>query len=530
MNPESKATTLSPQAILLTLLIAGSFTADGFMRFPIPGTNEPHYLCKARHFWNPQWCAGDFFLESSNAHRFFYQVVGIFTQWLTLAQTAFLGRLAGYFLLAIGWLRLFQVLTPGKWSPLIAAWIYLGLAAIGNFSGEWIIGGIESKVFAYGFLLLSLANSCEQQWNRAAVYAGLTITWHPVVGLWGVLCGLFGLTCYILLNRNLIDRKTFSLAVRQAIPACGWLILCALPGLIPALALLQRGTPKEVFAANYIQVFYRLKHHLDPMDFDPFSYVMYAVLLGAWLYLRQKESPTFPHRFFHYFIAGTIGLACIGLLLGAGPRPASEMPLYAFRMSLLKFYPFRLFDALLPIAVTAAVINVLYQRFIVPHSTNSDSKSTSSPLDSRVVALLGLSLFAAVLYSAWIAPPIHKMTEQQRADWLDACLWIEENAPETALFLTPVHQTDFKWYAQRPEYVTYKDCPQDASGIVKWNRRLKYLRKWGQDYYNNGFDDRALEALQKNTGITHLLVKRLGPFKTINPVYQNQTYKIYELP
>ena len=33
-----------------------SFTLDSFARYPIPGPNESHYLCKAKHYWDPEWC------------------------------------------------------------------------------------------------------------------------------------------------------------------------------------------------------------------------------------------------------------------------------------------------------------------------------------------------------------------------------------------------------------------------------------------------------------------------------------------
>ncbi len=530
MNPESTATKISPQAILMILLIGGSFAADSFLRFPIPGTNEPHYLCKARHYWNPLWCSGDFFLESSNAHAVFYQVLGSLTQWLSLHSTALAGRLAGFLLLAIGWYRLVRTLIPGIWSPLIAAWIYLGMAAIGNFSGEWIIGGIESKVFAYGFLFLSLANACEQRWNRSAIYAGLTISWHPVVGIWAIFCAGFSLACYTALNQESRHKTSLRQKWATALPAGVLLILCALPGLIPSLSLLFQGNPQEKFAANYIQVFYRLKHHIDPMDFNTDSYLFYALLTGIWFFLRQKERPAFANRFFQFFMIGTIGLAIIGFLLGAGPRPGSEMPFYAFRMSLLKFYPFRLFDALLPFAVTISMISTIQQRFFETDQADAETLKVTKSLRNLILALLSLGLFTAVLYSAWVFPPVHEMSAAQRKDWLEACDWIQQHTPETALFLTPAHESDFKWYAERPEYVTFKDCPQDAAGIVEWNRRLKYLRKWGQEYYNGGFDDRALRALKENTNITHLLVKRLGPFTDIKPIYQNQTYKVYKLP
>ncbi len=529
MNPESTASKITPQAILIVLLIGGSFAADSFLRFPIPGTNEPHYLTKAKHFWNPEWCSSDFFLESSNAHAFFYQTIGYATQWLSLHNIALLGRFTGFLLLAMGWFRLIRVLIPGVWSPLISAWIYLGIAAIGNFSGEWVIGGIESKVFAYGFLFLSLANACDLRWNRAAIYAGLTISSHPVVGIWGILCGGFALTCEWLMHYSSYKKNNLQ-TIKTAAPAIGLLILCALPGLVPSLNLLTQGNAKDQFAANYIQVFYRIKHHLDPMDFHTSGYLFYAILMGIWLLLKRNKNATFSYRFFQYFIAGTIGLAFIGFLLGAGPRPASEMPYYAFRMSLLKFYPFRLFDALLPLAVTVSFLISVHQRVFATQKSSSESQRFSKPSRKMILTFVSLGLFTFAIYSASIAPPIHKMSSAQRKDWIDACHWINLHTPQTALFLTPAHESDFKWYAQRPEYVTFKDCPQDASGVVEWNRRLKYLRKWGQDYYNEGFDHGALNTLKQNTNITHLLVKRLGPFTTIKPIYQNQTYKVYELP
>lgn len=530
MIPESKASIISPQAIFMILLIGSSFAADSFIRFPIPGINEPHYLSKAKHYWNPQWGSGDFFLESSNAHSFFYQVMGSVTQWLSLHNTAIVGRLLGFLLIAIGWYRLIKVFIPGNWPPLITVWVYLGIVAIGNFSGEWIIGGIESKVFAYGFLFLSLANACEQRWNRSAIYAGLTISWHPVVGIWGVLCGGFSLACYWVLKRGDFNKATYRQKLKSVFSTSGLLILCSLPGLIPSLRLLAQGNSEQSFAANYIQVFYRIKHHLDPMDFHLSSYAFYAILLGLWLLLKRNEEQSFANHFFRFFILGTVGLAIIGILLGAGPRPASEMPYYAFRMSLLKFYPFRLFDAFLPIAVTIAIVHSLYRW--CSQNENADSQPflfTKASL-KRMIPLFSFCIFTATLYSAWAFPPIHKMSQTQRDDWINACDWIKSHTPETALFLTPAHQSDFKWYAQRPEYVTIKDCPQDAAGIIEWNRRLKYLRKWGQDYYNQGFDERAIRVLNNDTKITHLLVKRLGPFTSIKPIYKNQTYKVYELP
>ena len=58
----------------------------------------------------------------------------------------------------------------------------------------------------------------------------------------------------------------------------------------------------------------------------------------------------------------------------------------------------------------------------------------------------------------------------------------------TRCILTPTQQTwAFKWYAQRAEYVSYKDCPQDGPGIVEWNNRLLYLADWTARHAETGF-------------------------------------------
>ena len=44
-----------------------------------PEVNEPHYLSKARHYWDAGWCANDFFCNSADAHQVFYWTVG----WLS---------------------------------------------------------------------------------------------------------------------------------------------------------------------------------------------------------------------------------------------------------------------------------------------------------------------------------------------------------------------------------------------------------------------------------------------------------------
>src|SRR6187551_1664041 len=68
---------------LIFFLFAGS---------PPPDAGESHYLVKAKHYWNPEWCAGDQFLESFDTHVGFYWTLGWLTRFFSLDATAWIVR------------------------------------------------------------------------------------------------------------------------------------------------------------------------------------------------------------------------------------------------------------------------------------------------------------------------------------------------------------------------------------------------------------------------------------------------------
>ncbi len=59
---------------------------------PPPDVNETHYLPKAKHYWNPDWCGPDVFLDSADPHTVFYWMFGWMTLWGSLGTVAWIGR------------------------------------------------------------------------------------------------------------------------------------------------------------------------------------------------------------------------------------------------------------------------------------------------------------------------------------------------------------------------------------------------------------------------------------------------------
>ena len=68
--------------------------------WPVPDVNEPYYVGKAIHFWNPGYFAGDPFLTSSDSHYLFYAVFGFFSLFLKPAALVWFGRAAIWLLTA----------------------------------------------------------------------------------------------------------------------------------------------------------------------------------------------------------------------------------------------------------------------------------------------------------------------------------------------------------------------------------------------------------------------------------------------
>jgi hypothetical protein len=414
-------------------------------------------------------------------------------------------------------------LSQHAWVPWTSACLFLGLAAVGNFSGEWLVGGVEGKMFAYGWLFLALAMLIDRRWISAGACSGLAITFHPVVGVWSILAA-----CLALVTRG-IRTRTVSLQfsnVALGIVSCG---VCALPGMMPVFELLGETDATTAFRANYIQVTYRLAHHVDPMMFTAFAYIFYALLTMAWVSLRRKAERSTAESFFAMFVLAALLIAGVGVLIGWGPRPMEAMPWYKVRMSLLRFYPFRLFDVVLPMAFAVTLSEWLAARLDQPATQANEFAGQSCNRQRIAAALCVVILVAATLTPTSNGRP-SVLTGQRLADWREVCHWIAKNTPSDAVMLTPEESWAFKWYAERAEYVNLKDCPQDAAGIIEWNRRLRFLGKWTSDNYSdNQYDPDELRALRRRTGITHIVASRLGPIATA-PIHENSSFRVYAIP
>jgi hypothetical protein len=501
-------------AVEVLLIVAVFFIVAGDAP---PHVNESHYLCRVKHYWNPSWCAGDLFLESADTQLVLIWLFGWVTQLLSLTATAWIGRLAAWIMLAWAWQRLSWRVVPMHWAAVISATFFVTLNALGHLAGEWIVGGVEAKCFAYGFVLLALRELVDGRWNRLWLFLGAATAFHPLVGGWSVVVcgGIWLVDC----------RRQVSLL--SMMPGLTAGLLLGLIGVVPALLLSWNQPPEMVAEASRIYVYERLPHHLAPLVLPREELtrrlaghtVLIVALAGLGPILRY-------HVVFRMmqFAWGAVILAIMGFAI---EFVLSHEPLLAAR--LLRYYWFRLTDFAVPMAValaaTALIMLAVTQR-----------RAWGTWVLAATILFAGGHLAGVAIQRAKNPIPPADARMADFSAWVDVCRWISENTSAHTRFLTPRLNHSFKWRTGRPEVVNRKDIPQDTRGILEWNRRIKEIYYYEDATGINGpvdspsqlATDRVRELAAKY-GVDMVVADR-SQLLSLPRAYWNEEYVVYRVP
>jgi hypothetical protein len=496
---------------IVILLFAGTL---------VPEVNEPNYLAKARHYWDPTWCGQDFFLQSADTHTFFYICFGWLTLWLPLPAVAWLGRVITCGLLAYGWQQLSRAVSP---RPALAVASAAGMLALNSFfqvSGEWVAGGFEAKGIAYGFIFWALANILKNRWNRGWILLGIASAFHVLVGGWACVAATIG---WLLLGSH-SNRPT----LRSQIPAIFINILISLLGIWPAKNHDYGATIAEIVHGAEIHVFFRLGHHLDPGQFffadqapylTPFA-IRFLALAAVWAVLAIKQRSKLPLRRLDAFTFGALAVAAIGITISL--CTAGNPPLAA---RLLRFYWFRLADVILPASVALAVVGR------IPPLLQSRRAFTRSAIVGATLLLLLLPVCGQYL-AAGVPAADRKFTRtaSRWRDWQAMCNHARTQTPTDAIFLTPKYAHTFKWYAQRGEVATWKEVPQDARSAIAWQDRIERIHPTspGGPIPLAERSKEDLLDLARRYGAGYL-VTQAEPAIDLPIIYRNDSFTIYRL-
>jgi hypothetical protein len=211
--------------------------------------------------------------------------------------------------------------------------------------------------------------------------------------------------------------------------------------------------------------------------------------------------------------------------------------------AVLRYYWFRLSDAMLPLGCSLAVTALA-----LAHGRRNERADHACLAALVLAAAAGIGWMACGNWAdgrpaaiAQSSPP-YGMNRAERHEhfraWQDVCRWIALHSPPDAIFLTPRYQQTFKWYAERGEVVSWKDIPQDAQAIVEWNRRIE--RIFPPAILRGGLVEHGearLRELAREFGFRYIVLDRLHSqrplaFPRVYPdtATNDPHYEVYRLP
>lgn len=527
-----------PRAVVEAVAILAVFAAAG--AWPVPDVNETAYLTKARHYADPAWCRGDFFLETPDAHGVFYLLMGPIAAAVSLEQAAWIGRWLGWLSLACGFRWATMPLLAGALPRILAAALFSLALRHTTAAGEWVIGGCESKVFAWSLVLAAVGEIGRGRFAGAWLAMGAGTALHPIVGGWGLVAIVMSWCGGFLTSRSNGDSGDLPAAPKNVPLASAVLVaaglLLAAAGVVPALGLSAGADPTMRAAAAKVHVVERLSHHLLLRTFADGMVARHLLAILLWWLLRVQRLAASPSeqaartRVDRFILASlVISLAGVAISL---LEPFAANASY----SLLRFYWFRLADVLVPFGLATAGAAVLM---------NDSAIGVLLPVRPAVTrSLVALLLCLDLAHESrhWPLPGRKGLlarsdTKVDAAAWRDICDWVTANTPADACFLTPRGAASFTWWTGRREVVGWKNSPQDARSLVEWRQRFVDCFSRDGSFANMERSTAALgpERLRRAAeqyGATHAVIPLDVPGVDSLPfqrLHANRGYAVYRL-
>ncbi|MBD2157484.1 DUF6798 domain-containing protein [Leptolyngbya sp. NM3-A1] len=516
------------------------FISLGFVLVENMGyTNEVDVLPLARQFADPHWMPNDWYLNQPAGYRFlFSSLVGPLIKVWGFLATSIIGRLFCYGLVAAGLVGIGRALRLSLPYLLLAiALFFYSWEDQGMTAEEWIVGGLEAKSIAYGFVLLAIAAILRRHERQAAAFLGIATSFHVLVGGWAMVSGL---PLWFWHNR-----KSFSIS-RFLTVGTFFSIFSAFAS--PAVVKqLLTPVPESSISPSFIYVFLRLPHHLNPFAWNTVGWVrlgLFTAAFGLTVFLIVRQRNRLPEAQFQacWDLILFTGLSMVPFLIGLLVAPLDAQG------KLLQYYPFRLGDVLLPLATFLLIAVSLEQQLRY--------------WNYRAWAILGIVLLVVFtvsqtekfVYSIEDIQGYPDTQQESDEEWRDLCGWIRRNTSKEAVFVTlPLNRNSFSWMTERAIVANYKFLPQTTQEIVEWYERVDDLtegklsslatdteklhwtrgvsvdiRKELRSAYLN-LDTTAATALMNKYQASYFL-SRSGHVLNLPIAYQTHSYILYQNP
>lgn len=395
---------------------------------PVPSGNESLYLSALVKQWNPDYLLNDWTLSGPQFDKMVFNAVfGSLSLFLPLEMFGWICRISCWILLLIALYRIGKHFKIPIWmiTLSILLWQLNGQSLVG---GEWMIRGFEAKTVAYVLLLFSLSGFLENNTILPSIFLGLSFSFHPSVGMWGILAAVPAM---------IVSRYR----VRTLLQVIGLVSLGCLPGLIPLLIWIFQGVGLSESELRYLSLV-AAPWHLDPASWIKRDILwLYVLFLFNWMHYRTvREDESI--RFLFFFQT----LLCVVFSLGLMARITEN---YGF----LKFLPFRLFPLF--------TLLFFFWHLMSAYCQRAQVKQTAGFVIVGFVAILSLQ------------DPVGALVDQARNNYrswtkkdhaYEAFEWIAENTQNGDIVILPPWYNKSFYLAQRAQIAQWGQMRTDRVG------------------------------------------------------------------
>lgn len=355
---------------------------------------------------------------------------------------ALIGRALSWSLLGYSLARLGRAM--GLAGPFVAmgaaAWLMTGQ---GFAAGEWVFLGFERKPLAHAAAFMSMAAMVRDRPVVSGAWAGASAALHVLVGGWFALAvGAGHVARYGLRQR----RAVIAFAGAAALVAAPFVALSVTYLLSPV-----DGPQPAPGRLDWLATVFRNPHHTLPshfLDARRNAWFIGLALCAGWGAARSLPRPA---------ARGVIAVLMVAVLAYGIGWWAGKQQWYW----LLKYYPFRMGDVLVPLLTWLLVPTALVRAW-------------------RTETALSVLAASLLLYTAaqLMPPGVQRVGDTWRSwprgepamEKLGA--WARAATSPDAVFIVPPCTFDFWVRARRPVVVSYKAMPHSARAI-SWYERLQ---------------------------------------------------------
>ncbi|GJL80155.1 MAG: hypothetical protein NPINA01_31440 [Nitrospinaceae bacterium] len=468
---------------------------------PVVTGNEEIYLGWAKSYYDPDWLPNSFVYDHWVGHRYVFELFfGFLLSHLSFEAVVMIGRVMAAAAMAFSLSRLFRQINFTNLESLLVVLVFISIGQ--NFvPGEWIFMSIESKVFAYPLIFLSLTELLKGNPRRSALYIVGATYFHVLAAGWFFMYFLI----YLLWTRTqfLDVARVFAIYVAGTLPLTVYLAPQVFSG------------PSDVggIHLNWIYVFYRIPN-LAPFvegklntaaNWEAQRILTVAVCFVLAIFWHRRNETPEKIKFFSHFII-IIGAFFFTFLVAAYFDRSGD---------LLKFRPFRgasLFTLFVLIEI------VIFAKF---KFTSPKAQTLVSHLSMATLAVLFVYGTGRNLNEKYIDTVF--FPDEKKLAWREVTSFAKNQTERQAVFLIKGIPESVSWTfsrnANRDVFVLKKFVPIDKNKWHEWYQRLHVRVE----------NEAQMADLRKKYKLDYYITTPSRP-RIGKVVFENSRYVISHLP